>query len=309
MKEFLRGIAFSLCLILAAFLPGCGKLDTIPVTLRSAPLSEAPPRRDTPALRIGIAPVTSPRESFSVYAQLQSYLENRLNRPVIILHRSTYAEINALLREGYCDIAFVCGYPYVQGKHDFGMEALVTPVLDGQTASYSYVIIPARSSRTSLTELRGSVFAFSDPLSNAGRLAPAFAVSQIADGERAETFFRHVVFTYGQERSIRAVAAAAVDGAAVDSLVFERMVAREPSLRNAIRVVERLGPFGMPPIVVRPALEPQVKETVRRTLLRMHQDAQGRRVLQQLGFERFSAPDDRAYESIRKMAQVLGEWP
>lgn len=308
MKEFLRGIAFSLSLSLVLCPAGCTNPDALPVTLHSS--SEAPlPHADRSVLRIAIAPLTSPRDSFPLFAQLQSYLAARLHQPVGIIYRSTYAEINALLREGECDIAFVSGYPYVQGKHDFGMEALASPVVGGQDSSYSYIIVPASSSRTSLSELRGSVFAFSDPLSNAGRLAPEFAVSRTAGGTRAQTYFRRAVFTYGQERSIEAVTARTVDGAAVDSLVFERMAATDPSLRAAVRVIERLGPFGTPLMVVRPALDAAVKDDIRRVLFHMHQDQDGRRVLRQLGFDRFAPPDDRSYDGIRRMAQLLEERP
>lgn len=307
MKGNRRVAAVFVLLIVFPLLPSCGKPDSVPVKLRSISSVQTTPQPEAPSLRIGITPVISPRESFPLYLQLQSYLEKRLKRSVMILHRSTYAEVNNLLRFGQCDMAFVCGYPYVQGNHDFGLEALIAPVVNGQTVYYSYIIIPARSSKTSLKELRGSVFAFSDPLSNSGRLAPEYALVKM--GERAETFFQRVVYTYSHDRSVRAVAAATVDGAAVDSLVFDQMAAKEPSLRTAIRIVDRLGPFGIPPVVVRPKLDLQVKETLRTSLIHMHESSEGRQVLQQLGIERFSPADDSAYDSIREMAQVLGELP
>jgi phosphonate transport system substrate-binding protein len=89
-----------------------------------------------------------------------------------LIQRGTYAEINELIRTGGADVAFVCGGAHVDGQHEFGMKLLVAPQMRGETMYFSYIIVPRDSNAQSLTNLRGKRFAFSDPLSNSGYLAP-----------------------------------------------------------------------------------------------------------------------------------------
>jgi len=258
-------------------------------------------------LCIAVSPMVSPGEAYGNYEGLHSYLESSLGVGVKILHRPSYADTNNLLRFGHCSVAFVCTYPYVLGRRDFGLEALVVPIVGGQEVYYSYIIVPAASPARSLADIRGGVFAFTDPISNTGRLAPRFALARL--GEEPETFFSSTIFTHSHDRSIRAVATGLVGGAGVDSLVYEAMLAEAPELGESLRIIERLGPFAMPPVAVTPHLDPQRKQDLRRAFLEMHESPAGRRALQELGVDRFAPADDAAYRSIREMARALGEIP
>ncbi|MBI3361933.1 MAG: PhnD/SsuA/transferrin family substrate-binding protein, partial [Chloroflexi bacterium] len=115
-------------------------------------------------------------------------------------------------------------------------------------------------------------------------------------------------FTYSHDNSIRAVASKLVDGAAVDSLVYEALLASNDNLRTQTRILEKSPPFGMPPVVVHPALNADLKAQLRAALLQMDADAQGRAALAPLRIDRFVIVDDRAYDSIRDMARVVRGW-
>ena len=83
------------------------------------------------SLRVAVAPVLSPEESLKVYEDFVDYLGAKLGRQAVFLQRSNYAETNDLVRFGLCDLALVCTYSFVRGERDFGMEALVVPVVGG----------------------------------------------------------------------------------------------------------------------------------------------------------------------------------
>src|SRR3990172_12631345 len=80
-------------------------------------------------LRVAIAAVISPQATLDAYGPLLDYLGARLDRPVQILQRATYAEINELVRTGQADLAFFFCGSYVEGKREFGMELLVAPAV------------------------------------------------------------------------------------------------------------------------------------------------------------------------------------
>lgn len=297
-------------LLLTVAVCGCGGRESYrKVSLAVSPLVGAPlPESGAGkvALRVAVAPVISPRETLKSYSDLVDYLGKRLGRPAEIIQRSSYAEVNALIRSGDCDVAFVCSYAYLAGQRDFGMEALVVSQVNGNVHYFSYLIVPADSAAKDWADLRGKVFAFSDPLSNSGHLAPRYQLMQ--RGETPEKFFRKTIFTYSHDKSIRAVADKLVDGAAVDSLVYDYMLALHPELAKKTKVIGKSQPFGIPPVVVHPRINPTLRKQLKQAFLDMHKHPAGQAALKRLMIERFVPPDDHLYDSMRAVvAKVQGK--
>jgi len=259
------------------------------------------------ALRVAVAPVYSPRRTFHVYRDLAAYLGRATGLAHELVAGKTYAEINDLVRTGDVSVAVVCTLAYIEGQDDFGMEALAIPVVDGKTVYYSYLIVPHDSPARRLEDLRGGTFAFSDPLSNSGRLAPVYHLHEM--GETPDSFFRRYIFTYSHDNSIQAVARKIVDGAAVDSQVYAYVAAEDPAAGAAVRIIARWGPYGINPVVVHPRLAPSLKRRLRDAFLTMHADPEGRALLTRLRVDRFIAPDDRLYDSVRAMRRRMAGHP
>lgn len=296
-------------LVLAFFLSAC-RHDSLPRVHfaegnPSAP-TLAPGKSPKLPLRVAVAAVISPQATLDAYGPLLDYLAAQLDRPVQLIQRNTYAEINELIRSGGADLGFVCGGAYVEGQREFGMELLVAPEVRGATTYYSYIIVSRDSPAQSLADLRGRSFAFSDPLSNSGHLAPQWLLKQM--GKTPETFFASTFFTYSHDNSIRAVADRLADGAAVDSLVYDYTIARDPTFSRHTRVIEKAGPFGIPPVVVHADLDPALKAQLRKALLDSAVDPAGQAALEKLMIDRFVTGNDSAYDSIRNMAAVIRGW-
>lgn len=291
------------CLLL---LSGCGQrpqYKKVSLSAVSETATEAAREWEKEPLRVAVGAMISPKSTFESYNNLLNYLGERLGRPVELVQRATYAEVNDLLKWGKVDMAFVCSGPYVEGHREFGMELLVAPQVRGQTFYYSYIIVPHDSQAQSLEDLRGKIFAFTDPLSNSGHLAPTYMLWQMR--ERPETFFQKTIFTYSHDNSIKAVAEGLVDGAAVDSLVYDYIVGRDPQYGAKTRIIKKSPPYGIPPVVVHPALDPQLKAQFRDLFLHIHEDERGREILQELMIDRFVIIEDQAYGSVRHMMEVL----
>ena len=251
-------------------------------------------------IRMAVAPVVSPRETFNArYLDLADYVGKKLGVPVELVHGKTYAEINEMVRTGDVTFAFVCTNPYLQGRDDFGMELLAAPEVNGDRSYYSYLVVSAAADFRSLEDLRGRTFAFSDPLSNSGRLATVYQLALA--GETPQSFFSRSIFTYAHDNSIKAVAENLVDGAAVDSLVYDHLLSAGSDYASKTKVIERSGPFGISPVVVRPGLNPALKHQLREALVTMNEDTAGREILRSLLIDRFVVPDDSIYDSVRRM--------
>lgn len=250
-------------------------------------------------VRIAVGSMITPQAGFGYYRNLLDYIGRKLGRPVQFVGKETYAEINELLRSGDLDAAFVCSGPYVEGRSQFGLQLLVAPQSHGKTVYYSYIIVPHDSPARRFEDLRGKTFAFSDPDSNSGALFPSYLLAQ--SNETPDTFFKQYSFTYGHDKSIRAVASGLVDGAAVDSLIWDYISTLEPATTAKTRIIRTSDPYGIPPVVVRPGLDAASKKKLRQILLDIHKDAVGRTILKGMLVDRFVPIDDAAYASVREM--------
>ena len=238
------------------------------------------------------------------YQPVLAYVAARLGRPVELIQRRTYAEVNDLVESGFVDVAFVCTSAYLGGRQKFGMELLVAPEVKGAAVYHSVLLVPANSHARSMADLHGKVFAFTDPMSHTGRVYPTFLVQQM--DTTVESFFARTFFTHSHDDAIRAVARGVADGAAVDEIVYDFAVERDVSLRDKTRIIHRSPPFGMPPVVVGPNIRPQLKAELRHLLLNMASDDEGKAVLQNFGIERFVPSSDRAYDSARALLSAVG---
>ncbi len=273
------------------------------ISLRPSGSTSAVLPQHTDKLRIAVGAIISPAKSLIFYEDIFAYIGEELGREVEMVQRKTYAEVNFLMKEGQIDAAFVCSRPYVDGHRDFGMELLCVPVCFGKTEYYSYFIVHKDSPITDLEDLRGKVFAFSDPLSNSGMLIPAYILAEMQ--ETPDSFFRKYMFTYSHDNSIRSVAEKFVDGAAVDSLIWEYLNVREPEWTAQTKIIHRSAPSAIPPVVVSPNINRELKGRLRSAFLNMHKVPKGRKILENVLIDRFTTIEDSAYGSIRQMETFI----
>jgi phosphonate transport system substrate-binding protein len=295
--------------LLSLILSACQPIRQQPVSgfvnLEARQALTTPEGHDLAPLRVAVAAVISPQGTIDSYSALLSYLGARVGRPVELIQRRTYLEVNELVEQGEVDLAFVCTSSYVEGSDSFGMELLAALQVDGEAVYYSLLIVPADSPYQGMADLKGKVFAFTDPISLSGRMYPTFLVLQT--GLTPESFFSRIFFTYSHDSAISAVANKVADGAAVDSLVYQFAIERDPELAQKTRVIHQSPPFGIPPVVVSPALRPQLKAELQNILLTMDRDPQGQLALQAIGVDRFILIEDSAYQSARDLIYEINQ--
>ena len=255
------------------------------------------------SLRIAIAPVISPEKSLRIYRDFVDYLAGELGREPVFLQGETYLKVNDLVRYGRCDVALVCTSAFVRGEQEFGMKVLAVPLIGGVETYHSYIVVPQSSRATSLLDLRGKRFASADILSNSGWLYPATWLSD--HGENAASFFgnNHVI-TGSHDRSVVAVVSGYVDGAAVDSLVYDQMVDEDPSVGEKTKIILKSPPFGMPPVVTHPGIDTTLGKELLAAMLGMHESEEGKKILAALRIDRFVVPEDKLFDSVREASKA-----
>lgn len=257
-------------------------------------------------LRIGLTAVVV-RENLRFFDRWGEYLSARLGRPVSFVQRRAYRDVMSLLEKGELDVAWICGFPFVQKRDPEFLELLAVPVYRGTPLYRSYIIVHQDSPYFGMEDLAGRVFAYSDPDSNSGYLVPR-KMFQRADLD-PDRFFRLSFFTFSHAETVQAVADRVADAGAVDSYIWEFLIERRPELARQTRVIQRSETFGFPPIVVRLGLDPAVRARVEAALIGMTDDPDGRALLQELALDGFAKYPPDLYEPIRILAEVGAALP
>jgi len=255
---------------------------------------------DTP-VRIGLTPVFLDERS-GFLGRFRLYLEAAIGRSVEFVQRRSYADIVERLLNGTLDTAWICGYPYVQHKTE--MQLIAVPVYQGTPTYHSYIIagtsIP--DART-FTDLKGSVFAYSDPLSNSGYLY-AQACSLHSTSKIPRTF--ESIFTFGHQSVIRAVAQGLANAGSVDGYVWDSLAALSDSNTKATRILSKSEAAGFPPFVALKSLDSQLAERLRAAFQTMHETEGGRQLLSELRLDSFSAGTPAQFASIEATMHRVG---
>ncbi len=265
------------------------------------PAGEKPAER--PKLRFSVAAMLSPQDTFESYSALFRRLGTRLGAEIEFVQRRTYREVNDLLATGQVDAAIVCtgGYVDLERRFPGRIELLAVPVVGGASTYRSYLIAPAASPARSLADLAGKRFAYTDELSLSGR---AYAIYWLRQHQLDPlTFFGTVQLTHSHDRSIEAVANGVVDGAVVDSLVFDAMAARRP-LAKTVRIVDASPPFGASPVVASTAVPAERRAAIRDALLALDRDPDAAGALAAVGIERFVPPPPGLYDGARRVVEA-----
>ncbi len=242
-------------------------------------------------LRVAVAAMISPKETLIYYQELIDYLGAKIDHDVVLIQRKTYGEVSDLFSREHIDLAFICTGPFVTGSGQFGFEAIATPIIRGKPFYQSYLIVHQDSPLQALEDLKGHDFAFTDPDSNTGALVPRYWLKRM--NVTPEHFFRSITYSYSHDNAIMAVAKKLVDGAAVDSHIWEYYQKHNDFYSGKTRVIKKSEPFGSPPLVVSNALDPKLKSALVHIVLTLHEDPEGFRILSGLMIDRFEPPPIR----------------
>lgn len=247
---------------------------------------------DPLALQFGTTPVILDEQA-AFMERWRVYLETQLRRSVRFVQRGSYREILVMLASAKLDCAWLCGYPYVRMK-DY-LDLLVVPIYAGQPLYRSYLIVPVDDRTTrSILDLRGKVFAFSDPDSNSGWLVPQVELKRA--GEDASRFFKKSFYTWGHRKVIEAVSAGLAQGGAVDGYIWDSLARLHPKLVGATRVAWRSPTYGFPPIVARRGAKGMA--ALRQALLSMAGTPPGQALLARLNLDGFVPGEPALFDGI-----------
>jgi phosphonate transport system substrate-binding protein len=250
-------------------------------------------------------------KGMAVYDEMARYVSRKLGWNVKVISNLPYDQADNMLDKGIIDFGFVCGLPYIHKFAEGKYELIAVPIMSMKKGTfpdakgyedvpgkyYSYTIIRKDSPFKTWADLKGKSYAFSEMGSNSGYNLPRAKLVSL--GAKNWKYFSRVVASGSHEESIRLVANGVVDASSVDSLVldYDRMV-RDADALN-VRIIEHLGPAGIPPVVISKKADPSIGRAMKEVLLGMHKDPEGKKILDKAMLTRFDPPNDRNYDDVR----------
>ena len=232
-----------------------------------------------------------------------SYLSQESDYPMYLVYAESYQALSDILENNTSAVAWTCGVPYVEDSEAFGQQLISVPLFRGKPVYHSVIITRTERAEKNLAEFSGGVFAYSDPRSNSGFIVPVYSLKR--EGIDINKHFRLLVNAHDHVGSIQAVMGGFADVAAVDEYIWVEYKEVNPEAKNKLREVENIGPFPFTPIVGGKDVNLQVIEKLQNTLISMHRNRKGQKMLEDLGLDGFIVKPPSFYQPIKEMLEYV----
>jgi len=276
--------------------------------LAACSTKEPPPPAKKPSvekLLIGLIPEQNLFRQMERYEPLGEYLSRKTGTKISFKVLPRYGNIVDNFKSSMMDGAFFGSFTYVLAHAKVGVEVLARPVATDNTSTYHGMIFVRKDSGIRTARgMRGKRFAFVDKATTAGYLLPLeyFHHHGISDYNR---FLKESYFTGTHEDAIYDVLNRKADIGAAKNTVFQRLASVDPRIRQELVVLERSPDVPENALALRNDIDVSVRNLLKESLLSMHLDPGGRKVLERFGALRFIETTNKEYGVVLKYAEVI----
>jgi ABC-type phosphate/phosphonate transport system substrate-binding protein len=244
-------------------------------------------------------------EAAMVWRALFSRVFDDLALDIEMIEHKWPQSIDSLWREPALCCAFMCGWPYARSD---GMQALAAPVplperYEGLPRYCSEFLAREESDFERLEDAFGHRFGWMAPDSQSGFNAPRTHLARYATPERPALFSQSIGPLGNPAKALEALVDGNVDVVALDSFYLDLVRHHHPERLAGLRTIAQTEWTAIPLLVAAPTIPASVVERLRSHLLRLHEDASMRTLLEAALLERFTAPVDEAYQALERTAR------
>lgn len=231
------------------------------------------------------------------------YLRQKSDLDLKIYYANNYDKLSSLMRKNPVSVGWTCGAPFVRDHKRDQQQLISIPLFHNKPLYHSLIITSKKNKQKKLADFKGHIFAYSDPLSNSGYLAPAILLKR--QGIDINQHFSLMINTGNHENSIIALLNGLADVAAIDEYIWVQYIKKYPQTLNQLYEIERNGPYPFTPIVAGKGLPSRTLKKIRSILLDMSEDKTGKNILDKLGLDGFIYKPPSFYLPIQKMLNEL----
>ena len=270
------------------------------ITLGSHAVGQTPGKVEAKTITLGIVSPMNQKEVEEHFRDFVRYVARKLSAaPTIegsIVVAPTQSGLANLLAERKVDFYMESPYPTYLINNVYGAGKLLLRRWKGGMAEYYALIFTKRNSETRrLEDLRGKIIAFEDPGSTSGHFLPKFFLSRmgfkLAEKSRIDPNVSAdevgYLFAYSQDKLVNLVLTKQVAAGAFSNDDYATLAKRK---KSDIRILAETDRLPRHLVSVRKDLDPALVNRLEKILLSMHQDPEGRLILQRTdGTTKFDA--------------------
>lgn len=256
---------------------------------------------------IGVIPAQTEGEMDVAMDKLQRTLTVELGREVTVDVYPDYNGVVEAMNFNKIDMAFLGPLTYVVANAKSGAQAILTQLIDGEPFYHAYIITHTDNHWDSLDQLLVDVndvnFAFGDQNSTSGSLIPSIELQDrgvFISGDDHQ--FNSARFTGSHDATALSVQNKQVDAGAIDSVIYNQMVASGRIDEDQVKVIwESVEFFQYPWAVSQDTAQETITELQAIFLGIDDQD-----ILTAFGASGFVEATDEDYQSIKEAAIIQG---
>jgi len=256
-------------------------------------------------VRFGVEPFEAAPKVQGLYDQIGQMLAAKLGCEVKVYVSTSYnGEIEAM-RSGKLEIAEYGPLGYVLAHQVAGADAVATfATPDGKRPStyYASIVTKPGSGITSIKQVAGHSFAYSDPDSTSGHLFPSYGLKK--NGIDPDTGIKGV-YAGSHTASFEALRNGKVDAGELNSQMIQSAMTAGEYKDGDYVTLWKSDPIPTDPITVAKALPASFKARVREAFLSLDlSKLDDKGMLKGFGYK-FVAADDSMYSQIRDLVQTM----
>lgn len=259
-----------------------------------------------PELVIGLIPEDNIFEEIKQFRAVAAYVTKKTGIRIRMTVLSRYGDVIDRFASRGLDGAFFGFFTSVLAMEKLGVEPVVRPVwADGSETAQSFIFVRNGSGIRNAADMSGKRIAFVDRATVTGYL---YAVAYLRDHgiSSPERYFREISFTGNSSSTVYAVLDNRADVGVAKSKLFNRLIQKDPLIREELVVIERSPLYPDLTLCLRRDLPKEVKRRLQEAMLRMDDDPEGIAILQKNGMLRFNAASSGDFRPFADLARRAG---
>ena len=257
-------------------------------------------------LLIGLVPEMNVIAQSERFKPLMEYLTKKtgikFRTKMLRQYGDTVDNFNDLQLDG----AFFGSFTAVLALNKLNVEPIVRPVnLDGTSTYHGHIFVRKDSGIKSVKDMKGKTIAFVDKATTAGYLFPLayFRFNGIVD---IGNYFEEYYFTGSHDAAINAVLNNKADIGAAKNTVYDKLRKENPKIDEELLILVESEKVPSNGLFIKKTLSDNFMNKLKKILLNIDKDPEGKIVLEKLGAIKFIDTSDADYIGVINIIRKAG---
>ena len=257
-------------------------------------------------LVIGVLPEMNVFKQKQRFALLGDYLSKKTDVDVEFTILSRYGNIIERFTAEKMDGAFFGSFTGALALKKLDVVPLARPVnLDGSSTYHGYLFTRRDSGIKTVADMKGKKMAYVEKATTAGYIFPLVYLKEHGVTD-IDHFFSETFFTGSHDAAINAVLTRKADLGAAKHSIYDRLRQTDPRIDKELVILAESPRVPSNGLLVRNSLTEPLKSKLKSVLLGLHNDPEGKTVLQRFGALKFIEATAADYQPVLDLTKRAG---